>query len=188
MKRFSMSILLASFCLLCCDVLFAQSEQDSATDVVPDDWVMLTGEYCSIWHPPDWAVDTSGAIGTSFVLFAPADDEDNGFRTNINLILQNVAAFNLSLDQYVELSEEQIADIVNEANLLESNRATDEQGEYHILLYTGKQQQSTLRFLQHYRLVGDFAYVLTLTCQEDEPDQYREIGERIMRTLEVHTP
>jgi len=57
--------------------------------------------------------------------------------------------------------------------------------EFQKLVFTGKQGKFDLKWQQYYRVEKDKAYVLTLTCEEDQYDNYLDIGQKIMNTFKI---
>ena len=60
--------------------------------------LLLTAAY-SIRYPPDWTANTTGVGGTSFALFAPTASHKAVFRQNINLVIKDVSADTVTLDE-----------------------------------------------------------------------------------------
>jgi len=136
-------------------------------------------------YPSNWDIDTSGTMGASMFLFSKVSDESDQFRENINLIIQDISAYNLTLDQYVELSKNQIKTMITEGNIILSERKKVENREFQKMVYTGKQGVFDLKFEQYYWIVDNEAYVLTFTCELDEFDNYQLIGEKILDSFKM---
>ena len=149
------------------------------------EWKSLSDDKYEIKYPSTWDVDKSGQMGTSFFLFSPLTDKSDNFKENVNLLIQDLAGHNMTLDQFIELSEGQIKTMLTEGELLLSERKKDKKPEYQKLIFIGKQGIFDLKFEQFYWLINDKAYVLTLTCKKDEFDKYQEIGEKILNSLEI---
>lgn len=148
-------------------------------------WKLLSeGEY-EIQYPDSWEVSNSGQMGTTFVILSPLSSELDQFRENVNLMVQDLAGYSLTLDQYVELSENQIETLITDGKISFSERQEREGVQYHKAIYTGRQGIFKLKFEQLYWLVGDTAYILTLTCEEDQYEKYKEIGGLILKSFEL---
>jgi hypothetical protein len=146
---------------------------------------VLENEIFKIEYPSDWRLDESGNMGTSFILFSPVDKVNENFNTNINLIIQDVSAYNITFDQYVELSEKQIKTMINDSKIVFSDLVTTESNQYQKLIFTGKQGVSDLKFEQFYIMRGPKVYVLTLTCEKEEFDDFQQLGEKIMNSFQI---
>ncbi|MFN3196028.1 MAG: hypothetical protein ACE364_08780 [Chlorobiota bacterium] len=146
---------------------------------------VLENEKFKIEYPSDWELDESGNMGTSFILFSPVDKLNENFNTNINLIIQDVSAYNITFDQYVELSEKQIKTMIIDSKIVFSDLVTTESNQYQKLIFTGKQGVYDLKFEQFYIMRGPKVYVLTLTCRQEEFDDFQQLGEQIMNSFQI---
>ena len=149
------------------------------------DWEILNEDKYLIKHPSDWEVNRSGQMGTSFILFSPLSNESDKFKENVNLLIQDLTGYNLNLDQYVEISEGQIKTIVTEGKIISSDRIKENEREYQRMVYTGKQGIFDLKFEQYYWVICNQAFVLTLTGEEKEFEEYQGIGEEILNSFEI---
>lgn len=148
-------------------------------------WKTLKEANYTIQYPAAWELDQSGQMGTSFILLAPLASPDDNFRSNVNLIIQDLGGQPITLDEYTELSEHQVKTMMAHSNLLESKRIKTKSYEYHKLVYTSDQDIFHLQFEQYYFIVNGKAYVLTLTCEQDRFEQYKAVGEKILGGFRV---
>jgi len=151
-----------------------------------DGWKSMTENNYSINYPDNWELNKSGQMGTSFILFSPLSSEQDQFKENVNLLVQDLAGHNLNLDKYVEISENQIKTMITDGNIIESKRITTEPLNYQKVIYTGKQGIYNLKFEQYYWVVDDKAYILTLTCEESQFDNYQATGEKILKSFNLY--
>ncbi len=151
-----------------------------------ENWKILTEKNYSINYPNKWELNKSGQMGTNFILFSPLSSENDQFKENVNLLIQNLKGHNLDLNKYVKLSESQIKTMMTDGNILESNRISAETIDFHKLIYTGKQGVYNLKFEQYFWVVNDSAYVLTLTCEKNEFDNYKALGEKILDSFKLN--
>ena len=145
-----------------------------------DGWVKESMKTYSIAHPNDWQFDTSGQLGTKFIILSPVTSGTDQFRENVNLFVQDLTAKGIDLDKFVKITEEQIATFMTDGKILLSKRMKGGDFEYHKMIYTGKQGKFNLKFEQYYLIVGEKAYVLTLTCEVSQFDNYQKTGEKIL--------
>ena len=151
-----------------------------------EDWSSLTEHNFSIDYPDHWELNTSGQMGTSFILFSPLSSGQDQFKENVNLLIQDLTGHDLDLDKYVEISEGQIKTMITDGEIVESKRMTTEALNYQKVIYTGKQGIYNLKFEQYYWVVGNKAFVLTLTCEEVQFDNYQETGEKILNSFVIN--
>jgi hypothetical protein len=150
------------------------------------DWNTIKKDGYSIDYPKAWELNTSGQMGASFILFSPLSSQKDQFRENVNLIVQDLTGYNLDLDKYVEISEGQIQTLITNGKIIESKRVKNQTLDYQKVIYIGKQGIYNLKFEQYYWVVGNKAYVLTLTCEETQFDNYKLTGEKILNSFKLN--
>ncbi len=151
----------------------------------PKNWKLLDKPEFAIQYPDTFDLDTSGQMGMSFILLSQQTSPQDLFRENINLIIQDLSGQGMSLDKYVDISENQIETMITEGHLIESKRLSDDNKAFQRMIYTGKQGQFTLKWQNLFWIEDEKAYVLTLTCEENQYDKYVSIGETIMKTFVI---
>lgn len=151
---------------------------------INSEWKTLDKPGYSIRYPSDWELDQSGQVGTTFILFSPQESDTDRFKENVNLIIQDISAYNIDLDKYTEISEEQVKNVITNSNVIESKRIKDGPRQYHYMIYTGDQGVFHLKHEQYYWVIDkNKAFVLTLTCEADKYSDYKEIGETILNSF-----
>lgn len=149
----------------------------------PDAWKTIKGEGYTILCPPEWTIDSSGTVGTELIFFTPMDSTGDQFRENFNLIVQDLSGLNMTLDKYTEISVEQIKTLIQNSNLISSEKVQEDGLVFQKLFYTGTSGMNKLKFEQFYFVHDEKAYVLTLTCAESTFDKFQKEGEQIMRSF-----
>jgi hypothetical protein len=182
--------LLGFFAMIVAFVACGQSSQkESKTEEIkietPENWKVLNESDYSIQYPDTFDLDKSGQMGMSFILLSKQTSQQDLFRENVNLLIQDLTGQNIDLDKYVEISEGQIKTMITDGNLIESKRLTDKNKEFQRVIYTGKQGQFDLKWQQFFWVVNKKAYVLTLTCEINQYDNYVSVGEEIMKTFMI---
>ena len=150
-----------------------------------NDWKTLNEKEYSIQYPSNWELNQTGQMGTSSILFSPLSSEKDQFKENVNLLIQDLTGYNLDLDKYVEISEGQINTLMTDGVILESKRILSDSINYHKVIYTGKPGAFSLKFEQYYLVVNNKAFVLTLTCEENQFDDYKLNGEKILNSFQL---
>jgi len=168
-------------------ITFGQSPVDTSNhqDKATAKWQSLSDDQYEIKYPSNWEVNRSGEMGTSFILFSPLSNKSDNFKENINLLIQDLTGYDLTLDQYAEISEGQIKTMVTNGKIILSERNKQETLAYQKVIYSGRQGVYNLKYEQFYWVIHDKAYVLTLTCKEAEFDNYQDIGEKILESFEI---
>lgn len=149
------------------------------------DWKSIDEDEFEISHPSNWEVNSSGQMGTSFILFSPLSNESDKFKENVNLLIQDLTGYELNLDHYVEISEGQIKTMVSEGQIISSERKNKDNKEYQKIIYVGKQGSYDFKFEQYYWVISNQAFVLTFTSEKEEFDKYQDIGEKILNSFRI---
>ena len=149
------------------------------------EWNSIKTDKYSIDYPSDWEINEEGAMGTAFILFSPLKD-GNSFRENINLMIQDLTGFDFDLDSYTELSESQVGQYIQNAKILKSERLQGAAGEYHMIEYTGTQQEFNLHWKQYYWYINDKAYLLTFTAEDTAYEEYISLANQIMNSFKLN--
>jgi hypothetical protein len=140
----------------------------------------------SIQYPDSWDLDKSGQMGTSFILFSKPSSAIDQFRENVNLIVQDLSGKNINLDKYVEISEGQIKTMITNGNIISSKRLKSNGIEFQNVIFTGNQGNYNLKFEQYYWVSKQRAYVLTLTCEVNEFENYKTTAEKILNSFRLN--
>jgi len=166
-------------------IFFATYTLTFAQDQSQQNWKSYNKEKYAIKYPSKWAIDTSKAMGTAFIVFAPLESDSDKFQENVNMLTQDLAGQNITLDDYTKISEHQIKTAITDGKIYESIRIKTANGEHHKIIFSGTQGANKLKFEQFYFIKNNYAYVITLTTQADKFEQYRPTGEQILHSFIV---
>lgn len=188
-KKYNMKItIFLTFCVLIFHTSLLAQTNTQATPTETE-WQTFSKETYSFEYPSNWELDSTSLMNTSAILFSPIASEQDQFRENVNLIVQDLTGYNLDLDGYTELSEGQVESMIANSKMLQSERIKTETDEFHKVVYTGEQGIFKLTFVQYYWVKNDQAYVLTFTAETSQFDAYKEVGEQILNSFKIlHTP
>ena len=153
-------------------------------------WKTFAQHDFTIQYPDNFELNTSGQFGTRFALFSKDFIRSGVFCPNINLIIQNLTGHNISLDDFVEISESQIETIHIEGthtngSLIESERIKKDNSEFQKIIYTFNQGALELIVKQYLMIKNEKAYILTFTARIDQFDNYKDVATEIMNTFEL---
>lgn len=168
----------------------AACAQTGAQTTAPNDrhegmagWKTFDGIHYAVQYPPDWELNQSGQMGTSFIFLSPLDHETDRFRENVNLLVQDLTGSLVDIDRYVELSEGQVKTMMSNSVLLESTRMKNAGPEFHKMVWEADQGFYRLKFQQYIWIMHQQAYVLTLSCEKSAYADYRETGEKMLNSF-----
>lgn len=147
------------------------------------DWNSVIDSGFSISYPKTWTVDRSGENGTSFYLFSPFLSSNDVFQENVNLIIQDVKGYGITLDSYTEFSIDDIGKSVQNSRILENIRKSAHGLSYHKMVYSGEINGFKLTFMQYYWVVNEKVYLLTFTAEPDQFSKYLPVADRILNSF-----
>ncbi|MEZ4982972.1 MAG: hypothetical protein R2769_15585 [Saprospiraceae bacterium] len=79
------------------------------------------------------------------------------------MVIQDLQGEKVTMDPFVELTIQQLQNLINDVNIQYSERVEKNGGEFHRMIYTGTQGIYNLKLEQYYFLKNGKFYVLTLT-------------------------
>ncbi len=165
--------------------IFLACGQATNTEI-QNGWKLLSEKNYSIQYPENWTLNKSGQMGVSFYLLSPLSSKSDRFKENVNLVIEDLTGHNLSLDNYVDISKNQIKTMITEGNIVLSERIKNNKLEHHKIIYTGKQGVYDLKFEQYFWVENDKAYILTLTSEEASYKSFKTIGESILNSFNIN--
>lgn len=151
--------------------------------IAKEEWRVLDRSIYSIQYPTSWALSEKAELGTVFLLATPAENKEDKFKENINLMVQDLKGMDITLDKYTKISEEQVEKLVTNSKMIESKRIGSGTKQYHRLVYIGDQGAFRFKYVQHYWVISEKAYVLTFVSEEKSYDKYKNVGEKILSTF-----
>jgi hypothetical protein len=101
-------------------------------------WEHLKKEKFEIQYPANWELNEEGLMGTSLILLSLILHQDDAFRENVNLLIQDLSSYPMNLDEYAKLSTSQIETMIEDGVLISSEKIKGELYEYQKVHYTGK--------------------------------------------------
>lgn len=199
MRLLLLPVWVGLFLLPACGQEEEKNTADAFVDDPPESWKTFETDDYTIRYPDslELEVDKTDRLGARFFLYFPPESEDDPFRENINLSIEDLQGMDISLSEYADLGIQQVKSSFPEVKVLDSSVKTDKDGnKYYRIKLSGLQwnnpnadENSNARFeldvLQHCRIGGGKAYVLTLTTWRNSPAGYQKTGEQILSTFRL---
>jgi len=119
-----------------------------------------------ISYPLEWEI-AEDFMGSVVMFLSPQETSEDTFRENLNIMVQDLTAQPMTLEQYTEISMGQFRQIVTDFKIL-SPLAQSSLLNYpgHELHFTGKQGQHKLTWYSTWSLIDHNAYILTCTGEK----------------------
>jgi hypothetical protein len=162
--------------LLICTIAYSQNNTMDTSFV---------GSGFSIQYPSSWSIDTSGKMGTQLFIFSPLVVENDQFRENINIIIQDLQGLNIDLNTYKYITDDQLLNLVTSPTVYESKVYTSTPTPYYKAAYSMTQGKLRLRITSICYIKEDKAFLATFTCEEGQYQLYQSIGDQILHSFKV---
>ena len=183
MNKIILLLILAAFVNTSINAQTEKAETSSDTSKTTIEWKTITENDFEIQWPTDWSLDTSKLMGTRLILLSQKKNETDMFQENVNIIHQDLTGYGISLDDFVQISKDQMKQMITDLDIIQSEK----QGDYHKIIFSGKQGVFNLKFQQRYFVINEKAYVLTFTTESTEYDAFKIKAEKILDSFQIRT-
>lgn len=124
----------------------------------------------SMDYPEGWT--TRDVAPAAVIMFlSPLENENDTFMENVNIVVEDLKQ-PMALDEYTNLSVEQIKQFISDVVILSVNYSPSGQLPYSDIIFTGRQGQFKLKWVSRTIMVGNRVYLLTYTAEIHKFDQY----------------
>lgn len=145
-------------------------------------WETIEKNTYRIEYPSSWQLDQSGRNKSEFIILSKREANDT-FRENINLIAQDLSNQIMNLESYVELSENQIKNMVANSKIYRSELLTKDGVPFHLIEWSGLLNGKNLKFKQYFFITNNVAYALTFTSEENQYENYIKTADKILNSF-----
>ena len=151
------------------------------------EWNQYKGIYFTINAPKDWEQSKSENV---LVFKTKRESSSATFQDNFNVIVQDLGAEKMSLDDYSELTYNQVKQAVGEKFILNFKDATLSGIKAKDMSYIIPKDSTRKRYLdlevhQKWIVKGNKAYVLTYTSQKENYEKYKVIVEKMFSSFKL---
>lgn len=196
MKKFILSVLLivSLLSISACSYFADNSSKDTETTTDSPDTDSPKDENrfykeadgYSIVVPADWEIQDDGYMSTSMIAMSPVDTTDptDTFTENMNVIREELP-YEISLQEYADLSFENAGKMLNNFTILEQGDVTINGVAAKWLIYTHQLNDFTGKVLA-YMVIGDSsAYVLTFSADTTDFDTIKPTFTQIAESFKL---
>jgi eukaryotic-like serine/threonine-protein kinase len=180
MKNLTLIFCILTICGLS-EQAFAQSKAKTQTHT----WLKYEAvkEKLTVEYPADWELDTTRVMNTTFILKSPKENTKDEFQENINLLVQDLAGYNLDLAKFTEITESQIQQMLAESKILMSAPVHFLEMPAHQLSYSGKFNNVMLKWEQIFWIEGEKAFILSYSAKIEAFEKYHNTVEQIINSI-----
>lgn len=164
---------------------YSQEKQVNSFPKINMDWELKYNDLYHIEFPKDWTFTIPEQNGVKFLLYSPASSAKDEFGDNFNLVVQNLAGLEMTLEKFIEISKNQVYAYFKNGKIEYSETKEKHRHTFHHIVYTAKEVGTVLRFEQYFWVEEDFAYVLTFTCEKKKYNFFSKISERIFESFRL---
>lgn len=137
-----------------------------------------------IKYPSDW-IKNEQVMGTVAAFLSPRESASDIFQENINVIVQDLSAQPMTLQEYTELSVGQVEQFITDAKILDSSATTLDGNSAHKVSYTGKQGQYNLKWMQVWTIKDNTAYILSYTAEVNKYNDFLDVAQEMVNSFEI---
>jgi len=177
-KLYTFNILLI-LTLFFSNVIFAQNENSSET-INYNKWKKHIGKEFEVSYPSNWNLEIPEDGAIKLLLYSDLIDENDQFSENINLLNEDLSGYEISLDDYVDFSKNQLESYLDDINFISSESYINKDTNHRTIVFTGKQNDFLLIFEQHYYLKNSIVYVLTYTSEASQYESFQDTVKKII--------
>ncbi len=124
-------------------------------------------------------------MGVVAAFLSVKESSDDLFQENLNIIIQDLTAQPMTLDEYNNLSLEQIKILITDFEILSSKKTILAGEPAYEVIYTRKQGQYNLKWKQVWTVLGNTAYVVSYTAEKNKFNDYFEIFNKMFNSFEI---
>ena len=151
-----------------------------------DSLSIYKGKGFSLQYPSQWKLDTSGLMGSTCFIFAPADDTQDKFRENVNVVIQDLTGSGIDLEQYKGITEKQLPSMFPDSKFDESVILhTENNTEYYRVSYKFSQGGANIHITSICFIQDEKAYLATFSTEVARYEQYKTAGEAMLKSFTV---
>lgn len=131
-------------------------------------------------YPKEWTQQSSGNV---IAFLSPKADANDQFQENVNLMLQDISAQPMTLEQYTELTKKQLADAMGAgANVSQASKVVGGHKAVQ-LIYNFTYQGRALKIEQYFFVKGKTVYLFSYTAEPSQFAKYEQTATAIINSF-----
>lgn len=138
-----------------------------------------------IQYPHNWEKDEN--IQGAVVMFkSPKESTDDTLQDNVNILTEDLQGENYTLQEYSDLSINNIKAYILNANIINESNITLNGQNAHLVIYTGTSNGLNLKWRQAWTIKNGTAYIITFTAQEKDYSKFERTAQDIMSSFKAN--
>jgi hypothetical protein len=131
-------------------------------------------------YPKEWTQKASGNI---VAFLSPKADAKDQFQENVNLMLQDISAQPVTLDQYTELTKKQITDAMGAGAIVSQGSKVINGHKAIQLIYNFSYQGHALKVEQYWFIKGKTVFLFSYTAEPGQFTKYQQTALAIINSF-----
>lgn len=145
-----------------------------------------TKEY-SLLVPASWETRIIGDVGISFIALSPLLGEQDPFRENMTVVVQDLTGTTNTLKSVMAESKRDIINELDRGNVFDEGTGKSAQGEYQRMAYTTLQNNVVLRYESRFYQKGSKIYILLFSAEKSLYADYEKRVNKMMDSFLITT-
>jgi len=138
----------------------------------------------NIAYPSDWTI-LEEVAGVVVSLLSPKESATDSFRENLNVVVNDLSAQPMTLDEYRDFTVDDLELLVTDLNIVYSGETTLSNSPAYELVLTGEMGGLDKKWMQVCTIKNDKAYVVTYTAEEGKYLDFLGIAQRMIDSFEI---
>jgi serine/threonine-protein kinase len=169
--------------------LLSQSSASSSTlsQEIVNNWSIYAfpTEGIKIKYPENWEKQKiQDSVTKEMVRFLPPQ-ETNSEQEKLSITVEDLSNKPLTLNEYTNLSINEIKQHTEEANIIDSRSATLANRPAHLVVYTSNKEPYSLKKMEIWTLKNNKAYIITYTAKENKYSQFLKTAKEMIKSFEI---
>ena len=143
--------------------------------------------FFEISYPPEWSMIENEA-GAAAIFYSPLENELDVFKENVNIVIQDLSAKPMPLEQYTKTAINQMKVVFKEKmEVLESTPVYIGGLQGHKFVFMGAGNDGDLKFMSMWTIKGETAFQFTYTGLKagDDWDQYKKVADKMAKSFKI---
>ncbi len=137
----------------------------------------------SISYPISWDIKE---MGNAVIFLSPADTDNDAFRENVNVYIEDLSKSPMSLEQYMNLTEVNGPKLMKGFKVLDKGPTVIGDQKAELTIYEGEVNKVFLKFRAYTMIKDKKAYTLTYTALPDTYNKYLADAENISQSINLN--
>ncbi|MCX6742050.1 MAG: PsbP-related protein [Candidatus Pacearchaeota archaeon] len=159
------------------------------TSILPPETNFLTYDNSAygirITYPSNWEKEEKSTGMVIVEFFSPKESVSDAITENLNVVIEDLSAQPMTLNEYTNLSIKNIKLYFTDVNMIDSSATTLGGNSAHKVVYTANMGQYNGKFMQVYTIRNNKAYVITYTAQPSTYSYYLDIINQMINSFEI---